>query len=170
MANQGFDPVKSIMGLRDSLNHIIEDGLSVAGGVQQLPVDVYETEQSVIIKTMPLIGVQPEEIDVSITGDMLTIRGETRPEDDVQAENYLRRERKYGPFSRSIPIPRPVKADQAVADFKDGVLIITLPKADEARPRTISVETTAKKVPNGSQPTGSQQNVPIPPPTHTTTL
>ncbi len=148
MANQGFDPLKSISGIRDSVNRIIEDGLSVAGGVQQLPVDIYETDDAVIVKTAALVGVQPEAIDVSITSDQLTIRGETRPEDDIRAESYLRRERKYGPFSRTVAIPRPVKADQAVADFKDGVLIITLPKADEARPRTINVGGVEKPKPS----------------------
>ncbi len=111
-------------------------------------MDIYETDDAVIVKTAPMIGVQPEDIDVSITADALTIRGETRPEDDVQSDSYLRRERKYGPFSRTVSIPRPVKADQAVADFKEGVLIITLPKADEARPRTINVEGALKKKPD----------------------
>lgn len=151
MANQNFDPMKSLLGLRDSLNRIIEDGISAVGGTQSLPVDIYETDQAVIIKTAPIVGVQPEDIDVSITADALTIKGETRPEDDVSPDSYLRRERKYGSFSRTVTIPRPVKADQAVADFKDGILIITLPKADDARPRTINVEGIKKKTdqPNG---------------------
>ncbi len=144
MANQGFDPLRGLMGLRDSVNRLIEDGLSAAGGTQSLPVDIYETADAVIVKTAPIVGVQPEDIDVSITADSLTIKGETRPEDDVQADNYLRRERKYGTFSRTVSIPRPIKADQAVADFKDGILIITLPKADDARPRTINVEAKKK--------------------------
>ena len=144
MANQttgqGFDPVRGILNLRDSVNRLVEDGLSAVGGAQMVALDIYETDQAVIIKTSPLLGVQPEAIDVSITGESLTIRGETRPEDNIPAESYLRRERKYGPFSRTVPITRAVRPDQALADFKDGVLTITLPKAEESRPHTISVE------------------------------
>ncbi len=137
---QGFDPVRGLINLRDSVNRLVEDGLSAVGGGQTLALDIYETDQAVIVKTAPLLGVQPEAIDVSITGDSLTIRGETRPEETIPAESYLRRERKYGPFTRTVAIPRAIHPDQALADFKDGVLTITLPKMEEARSRTISVE------------------------------
>jgi HSP20 family protein len=138
-ANQGFDPVRGLLNLRDSVNQIVQDGISAVGGAQSLPLDIYETEQSVIVKTAPILGAQPETIDVSITGDSLTIKGETRPDGSIPADSYLRRERKYGPFSRTVIIPRPVKPDAAIADFKDGVLTITIPKTDDARPHTINI-------------------------------
>jgi HSP20 family protein len=138
-ANEGFDPVRGLLNLRDSVNQIVQGGLSAVGGAQTLALDIYETEQAVIVKSVPLLGAQPETIDVSITGDTLTIRGETRPDDTIPADSYLRRERRYGPFSRTVNIPRPVKPDAAIADFKDGVLTITIPKADDARPRTINI-------------------------------
>ena len=138
-ANDGFDPVRGLLGLRDSVNQIVQGGLSAVSGAQTLALDIYETEQAVIVKSVPILGAQPETIDVSITGDNLTIKGETRPDESIPAESYLRRERRYGPFSRTVNIPRPVKPDAAIADFKDGVLTITIPKADDARPRTINI-------------------------------
>jgi HSP20 family protein len=144
MANQSFDPMKAVQKLGDSVNRLAEDFFATASGTQSVPLDIYETAESVVIKAGPLVGAQPEEIDISITGGALTIKGETRPEDDVAGATYLRRERKYGPFSRTVNIPIPVKPDQAAADFKDWMLIITLPKAEEAKPRTINIETPAK--------------------------
>ena len=138
-ANEGFDPVRGLLTLRDSVNQIVQGGLSAVGGTQTLALDIYETEQAVIVKSVPILGAQPETIDVSITGDSLTIKGETRPDDSIPAESYLRRERRYGPFTRTVNIPRPVKPDSAIADFKDGVLTITIPKADDARPHTINI-------------------------------
>src|SRR3954452_3945299 len=111
MSNQGFDPLKSFNILRDQVKSMIEDGMQVATGAQLLPVDVYETEQEVIVKAGPIVGIQPEHIDVSLVGDALTIKGESRPEDEVTPERYLRRERKFGSFSRTVTIPRAVKAD-----------------------------------------------------------
>jgi HSP20 family protein len=140
MANEGFDPMKSLNSLRDSVSRLIEDGLSMATGSQLLPVDVYETDNAVIIKAGPIVGVQPENIDVALVGDTLTIKGESKPDGEVTQDNYLRRERKFGAFTRSVSIPRPVKADQAAASYKDGILTITLPKAEDAPPKVINVK------------------------------
>jgi HSP20 family protein len=151
MSNQNFDPRKSLDTLRNTLgstlNRLIEDGRTLAGnaqsftsGAQVLPVDIFETDTSVVVKAGPLIGVQPEKIDVSIVGDKLTIKGEISPDDDNQTANYLRRERRVGPFSRTVTIPRPVRADQAEASFKDNMLTILLPKIEEPGPKVINVK------------------------------
>ena len=140
MSNQSFDPLKSLSSLRDSVSRLIEDGLSVATGAQVLPVDVYETETSVVVKAGPIVGVQPEHIDVSLVGETLTIKGESIPDEEIHTEAYLRRERKFGSFTRSVAIPRPVRADQAVASFKDSILTITLPKTDDPQPKVINVQ------------------------------
>jgi HSP20 family protein len=139
MPDQPFDPMKTLNSLRDSLNRFLEDGMSLANGSQLLPVDVLETETSVVVKAGPLVGVKPENIDVSIVGDKLTIKGESKAEDGPQEANYIRRERRFGAFSRTVTIPRPVKADQAAANFKDGMLTITLPKLEEPGPKVINV-------------------------------
>lgn len=140
MSNQNFDPIKGLNSLKDSFNKLLEDGLSLANGSQLLPVDIYETDTSVVIKAGPVVGVQPENIDVAVTGDKLTIKGEIKPDTDVQEGSYLRRERKFGAFSRTVTLPRPVKADQAAAVFKDSILTITLPKVEDATPKIINVK------------------------------
>jgi HSP20 family protein len=142
-----FDPMKSLNSVLDSVSKIVETGLSavadglnnVSGGALSLPVDVAETDTTVIVKAGPIPGLQPEDIDVSITSDVLTIKGEIRGEDTSEGVTYLRRERKIGTFSRSIKIPRPVRGDQAVADFKGGMLTITLPKVEESKPKVINI-------------------------------
>ncbi len=139
MANENFDPMKALGTIRDSLNKLIGDGVQIATGAQILPVDVYETDTTVVIKAGPVVGLKPEDIDVSVVGDKLTIKGEIKPDSDVEEDKYLKRERKYGPFSRTVTIPRPVKADQASASFKDGILTITLPKIEEEHPKIINI-------------------------------
>jgi HSP20 family protein len=142
MSNSNFDPMKkSLNSLRDSVNKLIEEGLAATlSGVQALPVDVVETDTAIVVKAGPVLGVQPQDIDVSIVGDKLTVKGEIRPDPDTPEGTYLRRERKVGAFSRTVTIPRPVKADQAAASFKDGMLTITLPKVEEPSPKVINVK------------------------------
>jgi HSP20 family protein len=139
MSNQSFDPLRSINNLRESVSRFIEDGLSAVAGSQSLAVDVYENESSVVVKAGPLIGIDPEGIDVSVTADTLTIKGETKPDEEIAPESYLRRERKFGPFTRAVKIPRAIRADQAVADFKNCILTITLPKVENTDPKVINV-------------------------------
>jgi len=105
-----------------------------------LAVDVYETEDNVIVEAaMP--GVKPEEIEVSLTGDVLTIKGETKAEKEVKEESYIRRERRYGSFCRSVSLPSGLEGDKAEAEFEHGVLKLTIPKAEEVKPKVIEVKT-----------------------------
>jgi len=132
--------MKAINNIRDSVNRVLEDGLTIVTGTQLLPVDVYETDTSIVVKAGPIVGVKPEEIDVAMVGDTLTIKGEVAPDGQSEGVQYHRRERKFGSFTRSVVIPRPVKADQAAANFKDSILTITLPKTEEEQPRVINVK------------------------------
>jgi len=113
-------------------------------GAETLAVDMYETDNDVVVKTA-VPGVKPEDIDVSITGDVLTIKGETKAEEKIEKANYIRQERRYGAFSRSITLPSTVVADKAAAEFENGVLTLTLPKAEEVKPKTITVKAKGKK-------------------------
>lgn len=140
MSNQNFDPMKTIHTIRDSVNRVLEDGLTLVTGTQLLPVDVYETETSIVVKAGPIVGVKPEEIDVAMVGDTLTIKGEAVPDGQEEGVQYHRRERKFGSFTRSVVIPHPVKADQAAANFKDSILTITLPKTEDPQPKVINVK------------------------------
>jgi HSP20 family protein len=108
-------------------------------GAEALAVDMYETDQDVVVKSS-VPGVKPEEIDITITGDTLTIKGETKTEEKVERANYIRQERRYGAFSRSLTLPTTIVAEKAKAEFEDGVLTLTLPKAEEVKPKTIKVK------------------------------
>jgi len=106
---------------------------------QTLAVDMYETSEDVVVRTA-LPGVDPEDIDVSVVGDTLTIKGESQTEEEQKGANYIRRERRYGSFSRSLSLPTNVVADKAVADFSKGILTLRLPKAEEVKPKRIEIK------------------------------
>ena len=147
MSIMRWDPFREMMSLRDAMDRLFEESFvrpsRLLGDVgRELPVDVYQTDNDVVVKaTLP--GTKPEEVDISITGDILTIRGEHKEEQEMKEENYLRRERRYGTFSRSIRIPIPIQSDKAEAVFENGVLTLTLPKAEEAKPKQIKVQAKA---------------------------
>jgi len=106
---------------------------------ESLAIDIYETADSVVVKTA-VPGVKPEDIDITITGNTLTIAGETKAEEKVEEENYIRRERRYGRYSRSIALPSGVRGGKAEATFEHGLLTLTIPKAEEAKPKVIKVK------------------------------
>lgn len=141
MSDQKFDPVKEFVNLRDSVSKAVGEGIrGVASATNVFPaVDVYETEDSVIIYTEPLIGMSPEKIEVSMEDDILTISGETQRLVDVEDTAFLHRELRFGPFAREVRIPRKVKAAEAKASFKQGVLTISLPKVGGSTSQIINV-------------------------------
>jgi HSP20 family protein len=104
-----------------------------------LPVDMYETGDSVVVKTA-IPGVKAEEIEVSVTGDTLTVKAESREEEEISRENYLRRERRVGSYCRSVTLPGGLETDKAEADYTDGVLTLSFPKVEEVRPKTIEIK------------------------------
>jgi HSP20 family protein len=105
----------------------------------QLAVDVYQTDSNVVVKA-PVAGVKPEELDITVTDDMVTIRGERKEEKKIEKENYLCQECYWGAFSRSIILPVQVASEKAKAIFKDGILTITAPKAARARTKKVKVK------------------------------
>ena len=100
---------------------------------------MYETNDALVVKTA-IPGVKAEDIDLSVTGDTLTIKAETKEEQEIKRENYLRRERRFGSYCRSVTLPGGLKTDQAEADYTDGVLTLTFPKAEEVKPKAIPVK------------------------------
>ena len=142
-----WEPWSDLMSLREAMDRLFEEsvvrpraGWLAPLGAESLAVDMYETDDEVVVKTA-VPGVKSEDIDVSITGDVLTIKGETKSEEKVEKANYIRQERRYGAFSRSVTLPTSIVAEDAKADFENGVLTLTLPKAEEAKPKTIKVKT-----------------------------
>lgn len=104
----------------------------------ELSVDVFQTADSIVVKST-IAGVQPEDIDISINNDMLTIRGERRHEEQVQEDDYFYQECYWGSFSRSIILPVEVKAEEVDATLKNGVLTVKLPKARKSKSVSIRV-------------------------------
>lgn len=113
-------------------------GLEFDGGEGYFPLDLYETDEAIVAQAS-LPGVKPEDVEITITGETLTIRGETRHEEEEKKRNYYRQESWYGSFARSIALPSQVEADKAEAVFENGVLKLTIPKAEAAKPKTIKV-------------------------------
>ena len=142
-----WEPFRKTRRMHDMIDRIMDETFlgsrhdRLMSGV--VPVDVYQTDEDVVVKaTMP--GVKPEDINISITGETLTVEGEVREEFETGDEKGLRfhvRERRYGSFYRSLTLPTMVEADKASAEFENGILTLTLPKIEEVKPKTITVKT-----------------------------
>ena len=141
-----WPPFRDVLSLRDAMDRVFEERFMrpplpfAPWGEGTMAVDMYETDDTVIVKT-PVPGVKAEEIEVSVTGDTLTIRAETKEEGEVKRENYLRRERRFGSSCRSVTLPGGLETAEAEADYTDGVLTLTFPKAEEVKPKSIKVKT-----------------------------
>jgi HSP20 family protein len=141
-----WEPFRDVTSLRDAMDRMFEERFFrplapfAPWAEGALAVDMYETEDSVVIKTA-IPGVTADEIEVSVTGDTLTIKGESKEEEEIKRENYLRRERRFGSYCRSVTLPGGLKADKADADYTDGILTLTFPKAEEVKPKSIKVTT-----------------------------
>ena len=141
-----WEPFRELVSLREAMDRLFEESFVRPGGGRLVPagmeipaVDMYQTDDAVVVKSA-IPGIKPEDIDISITGDTLTIKGETRVEEEVNEENYIRRERRYGSFCRSLALPLPVVTEKAEAEFENGVLTLTLPKAEEVKPKAIKIK------------------------------
>lgn len=137
-----WEPFREMMSLRQAMDRLFEDSfvrLPQIAGDGKFPVDVYQTQDNLVVEAA-LPGIKPEEVDITINDDVLTIKGEHQEEKENKEDEYLYRERYYGTFSRSVTIPVKVKGEKAEATFEDGVLIVTIPKADEIKPKQIKVK------------------------------
>lgn len=114
-----------------------EDWLSESEG--QLTIDVYQTPNEIVIKST-IAGVKPENIDISITNDMITIKGRRQKDEEVKEEDYYYQECYWGPFSRSVILPVDVEADRAEASMKNGILTIRLPKIEKVKTKKIPIK------------------------------
>lgn len=140
MAIRRWEPFGELASMRDMMERMFEEFPRLApwSGFTSLPIDMYQTDKELVVKTS-IPGVKPEDIDISVVGDTLTIKGERKAEEETKRENYFYRERSYGTFSRSVTLPVPVEADKAEAKFEHGVLTLTLPKAETAKAKKIPI-------------------------------
>jgi HSP20 family protein len=102
-------------------------------------VDMYQTDEEVVIRAA-LPGMKAGDVQISVTGDVVTIKGEMKEKTDSKEKSYHLREQRYGSFERILSLPTAVISDKAKAEFEDGVLVVSLPKAEEVKPKTITVK------------------------------
>lgn len=177
-----WDPLREMLTLREAMQNLFEDSVVAprslgAGMAGNLALDVHETQDAFVVTTA-LPGVKPEDVDISVLGDTVRIQAElkeTQPQTSGQSDQkgqnaqasqngqsgpqgrWIARERRYGAFQRLFTLPSAVKADQAQASFEHGVLTLTLPKVEEAKPRAIKIK-TAGAIDSVATDNGAQAN------------
>lgn len=147
MAIVRFDPFRDLASMQDRINRIFgeaylrnnDDDVTNRGDWRPV-VDIYENDKHEIVLRAELPGLKREDIDIRVENNTLTLRGERKHDAEVKQESYHRVERSYGSFSRSFSLPATVNTEKVSATFTDGVLTITLPLREEAKPRQIQVQ------------------------------
>ena len=140
-----WEPIRNLVNTQDRFNRLFNDSLSHFFDDGELgtrtwapSVDIYETDHDVVLKA-ELPGVDPKDVEIRVEDGTLYLKGQRKFENEVKEENYHRVERSYGSFTRSFALPSSVNSDKAKAEYKDGLLTLTLPKREEAKPKTIQI-------------------------------
>ena len=137
-----WEPMREMMTLREAMDRLFDDAFTRPVGMTGFTapaIDLYQTDADVVIKAA-LPGMKSDDVQISITGDVLTLKGEYRQENEDKKATYHIREQRYGTFERSILLPTEVQTEKAKAEFENGILTISLPKAEQVRPKTITVK------------------------------
>ncbi len=141
-----WEPMSEMVTLRDAMDRLFSEaftrpwGLADGGRGSGMPaIDMYQTDDDIIVK-VAVPGMKPEDVQISVTGDMLSIKGETREQSDTKEKAYHIREQRWGSFERAITLPTSVKSEKAQAEFENGILTVTLPKAEDVKPKMITVK------------------------------
>ena len=141
-----FEPFRT-NSLQEQFNRLFSEAFDRSSDESSITtwapaVDIFETEHELVVKA-DLPDIKPQELDIRVENNILTIRGERKFEKQVNENNYLRVERAYGSFSRSFSLANTVNSDAIKAEYKDGVLTLTIPKREEAKPKQIKVNVNA---------------------------
>ena len=144
-----WDPFQDVLSLREAMNQLMEESFvrptTAQNGKNFVPaLDLSETGEGYLVEAA-LPGVKPEDVEITVENNVLTIKGETRQETDSKERNFHRLERRFGSFQRTIGLPTTVKADAIKAELTNGVLRLEIPKAEEVKPRKISVNVGQNK-------------------------
>ena len=140
-----WEPAREMMTLREAMDRLFDDAFTAplsarSGWSMGTPaIDMYQTDNEVVVKAS-IPGIKAEEVQINLTGDVLTLKGELKHEEERKDRAWHIREQRFGSFERSVALPTAVKTDQADAVFENGILTITLPKADEVKPKTINIK------------------------------
>ena len=156
MVRNSFSPLRDFMSLRDGMDRLFEDRWVSPGnwltwssvGAYYPPIDVYETADDIVLRAV-VAGVSPEAIDIQFQGGVLTLRAKTNESDLPEGATWLVHEVAPVEYIRQITLPRAVDADNASTAFDNGVLTLTLPKSEDAKPKQIKVE-AARQIGPGS--------------------
>jgi HSP20 family protein len=138
-----WEPAREMMTPREAMDRLFDDAftrpLSLRDGWSAPAIDMFQTDDEIVVKAA-LPGLKPDEVQINITGEVLHIKGEMKHEEEKQEKAWHIREQRWGAFERSVALPTDVVADKAKAEFENGVLTITLPKAEEVKPKTINIK------------------------------
>jgi len=138
-----WEPLCEMMTLREAMDRLLDDAftrpIGTNGGSTMPAIDLYQTDDEVVLKAA-LPGLKADDVQITVTNDVLTLRGEFKWENNHKDATYHIREQRYGSFERSVALPVDVQTDKAKADFQNGVLTITLPKAESVKPKTINIK------------------------------
>jgi HSP20 family protein len=152
MAIVRWEPFRDLMGLQERMNRLFDESFRgigrggadddwALGGSWAPAVDIYHQDSNIVLKA-EVPGMDPKDVDIRVENNVLTLRGERKFDESVKKENYHRVERTYGSFTRSFTLPNVVDTSNIKAEYKDGVLRVTLPTKEEAKPRQISISVT----------------------------
>jgi HSP20 family protein len=138
-----WEPAREMMTLREAMDRLFDDAftrpLSLRDAWSVPAIDMYQTDDEIVVKAA-LPGIKADEVQINITGEVLTLKGETKHEEEKKEKAWHMREQRWGSFERSIVLPTDVVADKTKAEFENGILTITLPKAEEVKPKVINIK------------------------------
>jgi len=145
-----WNPYREMMSLRDQMDRLLSDSFQMADPFRtstewftpargwQLDLDVREVDDAYLVE-VSVPGIDPDDLDITLEQNVLTIKGEVQEEDKQEGEVYHLRERRYGSFSRRVTLPDMVDSDNVEANYNKGILTLTLPKTEESKPRRIPI-------------------------------
>ena len=143
-----WNPLGEMMSLRTAMDRLFEDSfvrplgdmpLARGEGLGGMALDMYETDGEVVVKAS-VPGVKPEDLDITVNGSTLSIKGEVKEETENKKGDYHYKEIRYGQFQRAVALPAEVNVDKAEAKFEDGVLHLTLPEVEQVKPKQITIK------------------------------
>lgn len=146
MAIVKWDPFRDVAALQDRINRIFSESFGRSRDIDdevslydwRPPVDIYEAADGIVLK-VELPGVNKDEVSVEVKDNVLTLKGERLLDPEIEDDDYYRKERSFGKFNRSFSLQEPIKPDLIKASFKDGVLMVEIPRLEQEKPKQVTV-------------------------------